>query len=494
MKSSVILAAFALTACATLGTPTEVTIPYNEYSGSPTIGRGSGTSTDPKNPGYGAMRIFIEKVQAYTDDQGPDALPPGQKVVFKPDRGTGREASALRAGIQFANSQAPQKPVVSEPSWGFVYNSVPFGMRFEQMLGFLYDAKIDGFGGNGIALAQSLLDRRGGTQIVLPVVGSTMQGSGYFPKPIGRPDCRPGDTECASHGEGIGLAGLCSSGWRIRYLAPPQHIVDRACDLLVKRGAIPAKTLTFYPAVGGQSVLLPVQRRTIQGFEYVTPSDDFRDFFPIKEAAAGAPLGNPDAGDLDCSPALPFPIPPGTAGNCTQNIGQAGVRYAHHPGWHQPFLLSWMHIDKAVWQALNPAQQAAIARAAKESLSESYRAAESIQCARLKDMLDINREIGQREIDGSPRLMDGKPVSAAITLAAWPERDLSVLLEATSDHVASLAGPAQAAAKTDAQRDFTTVFQALSHYAEGIGANRFAPGKFPARTGRAAGEECALVK
>ena len=64
---------------------------------------------------------------------------------------------------------------------------------------------------------------------------------------------------------------LCTSGWRIRYLAPPQDIVDRACDILVKRGVIRAKTLTFYPPVGGQSVLLPMQRGTIQGFEYVNP-------------------------------------------------------------------------------------------------------------------------------------------------------------------------------------------------------------------------------
>jgi hypothetical protein len=164
-----------------------VTIPYNEYSVSPSIGRGGGSSTDAKDPGYGALRIFIDKVKDYTDDKGADALPAGQKVVFEPSKNTGREVSALRAGIQFANSAATPKPVVSEPSWGFIYNSLPFGMRFEQMLAFLYDAKLEGFKGNGLELAQSILDSRGGSQIVLPVVGSTMQGSGYFPRPIGKP-------------------------------------------------------------------------------------------------------------------------------------------------------------------------------------------------------------------------------------------------------------------------------------------------------------------
>jgi hypothetical protein len=496
MKLGATLSAMSLAACGTFfGLPAmaDVSIPYNEYSGSPTIGRGAGTSSDPGDPGFGALRIFIEKVQEYTDEHGPDALPAGQKVIFQRDQGTGREVSALRAGIQFANKSAATKPAFSVPSWGFVYNSVPFGMRFEQMLGFLYDAKIDGFGGNGLALAQSILDGRGGTQIVLPVVGSTMQGSGYFPMPIGKPACNAGDAECLSHGDGIGLAGLCRSGWRIRYLAPPQDIVDRACDLLVKRGVIPGKTLTFYPPVGGQPVLLPMQRGTIQGFEFVTPYDDLVDFFPVKEASATAPLGNPDAGELNCSPALPFPIPPGTAPNCTQNIGQIGARYAHHPAWHQPFLLSWMHIDKAVWNTLTDAQQAAIARAARDSVTESYNAAESVQCAKLKAMLDINKDIHQRKIDGTPRLMDGKPVSAAMTMAAWPDAALAVLREATDEHLASLAGPANPDERTDAQKDFRVISTALTKYAESNDATSFAPGRFPARTGLAAGEECSLV-
>jgi hypothetical protein len=495
VKKRATLSTLAAAACGTLfghSAVADVSIPYNEYSNSPTIGHGAATSTDPKNPGYGALRIFIEKVQAYTDDQGPDALPAGQKVVFQRNQATGREVSALRAGIQFANKEATPKPLVSEPSWGFIYNSLPFGMRFEQMLAFLYDAKLEGFRGSGVELAQSILDSRGGTQIVLPVVGSTMQGSGYFPKPVGKPDCAAGDSECKSQGDGIGLAGFCTSGWRIRYLAPPQDIVDRACDLLVKKGAIPAKTLAFYPPVGGQSVLLPMQRGTIQGFEYVNPYDDLVDFFPVKEASAAAPQGNPDAGTLDCSPALPFPIPPGTASNCTQNIGQIGTRYIHHPSWHQPFLISWMHIDKAVWNSLNDGQRAAIKRAAKDAVAESYAAAESVQCAKLKTMLDFNKGINQRNIDGSVKLVGGKPVSAAMTMAKWPDNALKVLLEARDEYLASLAGPDKGD-KTDAQKDFSAVLGALTQYGKSIGATKFEPGVFPAKTGLAAGENCKLV-
>ena len=88
----------------------DVIIPYNDYSGSPTIGRGNGTSTDPNYPGYGAMRIFIQKVMDYTDENGPDALPVGQKVVFQRDQSTGRAVNALRAGVQFANANAQPRP------------------------------------------------------------------------------------------------------------------------------------------------------------------------------------------------------------------------------------------------------------------------------------------------------------------------------------------------------------------------------------------------
>ena len=106
------------------------------------------------------MRIFIDKVRQYTDSEGADALPPGQKVVFERSATTGREISALRAGIQFAKSDAAPKPVVAEPSWGFTYNSLPFGMRFEQMFAFLYDARIEGFGGNAERREQTALDTR----------------------------------------------------------------------------------------------------------------------------------------------------------------------------------------------------------------------------------------------------------------------------------------------------------------------------------------------
>jgi len=477
---------FTLFATAAQPALADVVISYNEYSASPTIGRGSGTSTDPNQPGYGAMRIFIQKVMDYTG-----ALPDGQKVTFRPDRGTGRATNALRAGVQFANQGAQPQPIVSEPSWGSTYNSVPFGMSFAQMVEFLYNAKVDDAGRNGIQLAQALLDGRGGTQVIFPVVGSTMQGSGYFPRPIGKPVCHAGDIDCQRQGDGIGLAGLCASGWRIRYLSPPEDVLSGACDMLVKQGAIPAKTLTFYPAVGGQSVLVPMQKGVIQGFEFITPVDDLVDFFPVKEPTPSRPLGNPEAGTLDCGPAAAFPMPADTRSACSQNIGQIGARYAHYPAWHQPFLISWMHVDKTVWNGLTAEQRAAILRAARESVAESYRATESIACRKLKDMLDFNEGISQRNPDGTVRLVDGKTVSARITMAPWPEEALKVLRAATTAYLASLAGPSEASARTDAQRDFSTVLDAMTRFAPGARPTRLAG--FPATTGLTSGEACRLA-
>ena len=115
----------------------------------------------------------------------------------------------------------------------------------------------------------------------------------------------------------------CASGWRIRYLSPPEDVLSGACDMLVKQGAITAKTLKFYPAVGGQSVLLPMQAGVIQGFEFITPVDDLIDFFPVKDVTQARPQGNPDGGNLDCGPAAAFPM------DCAPGRRQARKRADH---------------------------------------------------------------------------------------------------------------------------------------------------------------------
>ena len=83
----------------------------------------------------------------------------------------------------------------------------------------------------------------------------------------------------------------------------------------------------------------------------------------------------------------------------------------------------------------------------------SYKATESVECKKLKDILDFNNGINQRNSDGTLRLIAGKPVSADMTIARWPDDALKVLLEARNDYLASLEGPNNPNEKTDAQKD-----------------------------------------
>jgi hypothetical protein len=88
------------------------------------------------------------------------------------------------------------------------------------------------------------------------------------------------------------------------------------------------------------------------------------------------------------------------------------------------------------------------------------------------DMLDINDGISQRNPDGTVRLVEGKPVSARITMAPWPEEALKVLRAATAAYLASLTGPSDASARTDAQRELATVHGAMTRFAAGAGATK----------------------
>ena len=286
-----------------------------------------------------------------------------------------------------------------------------------------------------------------------------------------------------SQGNGIGLAGFCTSGWRIRYLAPPQDIVDRACDLLVKRGVIPAKTLTFYPAVGGQSVLLPMQRGTIQGFEYVNPYDDLVDFFPVKEATAAAPLGNPDAGKLDCSPALAFPDS-GRHGEQLLAEHRPDRRALRPPSVVAPAVpISWMHIDKTRLERPDRRPEGGDPKSGQGLGGRVLRRRRVGQCMKLKAMLDFNKGINQRNLDGTRapgrrqagqcrdddgavagRRLEGTAGSHGTTI--WHRlRGPTIRME-----VRRAEGLLRRAEGLDAVR-------------ASIGATKFDPGKFPGKTG-----------
>ena len=244
-------------------------------------------------------------------------------------------------------------------TWGFLFNSgVPFGPSFDEYVGFLYS--------QGLPLVQGALERQHRDVVAIPIVGSPEQLSGYFAEPmndvIGR--------------RGIGLAGLCSQRWVLRYLPPGENVLGLACDELVTKGKIARKNITFIQAVaGGGSLVDAVIAGTLNGFEFATPFDDVSQLF----------LG-------------------------LTNPGTAGLHYVHTPGWQQQFLVTWMVVNKPVWNTLTSAQQLLMQTVAKEHVLSSYADNVRAQGPALHTILESNGHM---------------------VLTQWPKSDLERLRDAT---------------------------------------------------------------
>lgn len=458
-----------------------VVIKYDRYSGAPTIegakpGTKDPTSTDPGAGNYSATAFFRQSVAEQTAALGAD-----QAITFEITavRGSAREINATRPGIDLiiADESAAdgRKRIGGGAFGGNFYNSKPFSeLTFDQWFAYLHDGRDESDPinkpGRGIAKANDVLSARGGLQYAIPIAGSTMQGSGFFPKPVGKPLCDAGDSECLGYGEGVGLNGMCQQAWAIRYLAPAQTILDLAC----KKVAGPTQKLSFYPAVGGQSPRIPLQLGAIQGFEFVTPYDDLT-FFP-----KGSNTNDfPSEIDLACNSDTAAPISGDVKPDCYQNTGQLGARYHHFPSWHQPFLTTWLLLDKeSVWNKLSNDQKEVILRTARKSLADSFAAANGYQCNKLKGMLALNDGIIQRNREtGEP----GK-VSADIVMTRWPQEALDELLVARQGYLEKLRGSGvKEEDKTANQKTADAILKDLEAYGASIGATkpRAVHGAFP---------------
>jgi hypothetical protein len=290
-------------------------------------------------------------------------------------------------------------------TWGFLYNSgVPFGPTFDEYMGFLHGKSVHNGTQTGLELLQATLDAAGANVVAIPIVAGTEQGSGYFPKPVGP---APGTW-------GIGLVGLCQAGWTFRYLPPAQNVLDRACDNLVARHVIQAKSIHFIAAVpGGGSLVSAVKRGQLQAFEFASPYDDVSQLF--------------DTAD---------------------NPGTVGLRYVHFPGWHQQWFLSYMLINEQVWSGLTPAQQALVQTAARDNLISSY--AENLRQdgPALHHIMDVNRA------DADP--------SNDMVLVKWPDHDLALLRESAIQFLNERAeDPSLPAAERAA---YVTILEALREF------------------------------
>jgi hypothetical protein len=290
-------------------------------------------------------------------------------------------------------------------AWGFIYNSgVPLGPSFDEFVGFLYGRSIGGTE-TGLDQLQRILDKNGSNIVAVPIAGSCQQISGYFKLPIGNAGSTPG----------IGLAGMCQQNWTFRYLPPAQYVLERACDSLVARGVIPKKNIKFIQALaGGGSLVKGLVDGQLQAFEFATPVDDYSQLFNLPE-------GNP-----------------GTAGN----------RFVHLPGWQQQFLITYMIINKTVWNRLSPAQQTLVTSVARDSVLSSYGETLRKQGETLQKILTAN--------DGD------KIAENNLVLVQWPESDLALLREATIQFLNS-----QVSDKTLSEqdrKDFAVILESLRAY------------------------------
>ncbi len=471
-KKNLCLAASLMLVGSTGALAEPMVIKYDRYSGAPTIegakpGTEDPTSTDPGAKNYSATAFFRQAVAEQTAALGAD-----QAIAFEITavRGSAREINATRPGIDLIiadeNEADGRKRIGGGAFGGNFYNSKPFSeLTFDEWYVYLHEGRDESDPvskpGRGIAKANEVLSARGGLQYAIPIAGSTMQGSGFFPKPVGKPLCDEDDGACQGHGDGIGLKGMCEQPWTIRYLAPAQTILDLACKKVVG----PAQKLGFYPAVGGQSPRIPLQLGAIQGFEFVTPWDDLT-FFP-----KGSNTNDfPSDVDLACNSDTAVPISGNVKPKCNQNTGQLGARYHHFPSWHQPFLTTWLLLDKeSVWNKLSNDQKKIILTVAKKSLADSFAAANLHQCRKLQSMLDLNNGIVQRNHE------TGKPgkESADIVMTEWPQEALDELLEARQVYLDKLRGAGvKEKDKTANQKTADSILKDLEVYRMSIGATK----------------------
>ena len=378
-------------------------ISFRSFSGSAAIG--------PPADEYAAKLSNLTKIVLgeagqvkFTRLTPTPAIPAGLKNIV----------GAVGAGGPLAGGTGFDAAYISgsdlNPAWGFIYNSgVPFGPSFDEFLGFLYGKSMDGGKATGLDLLQQLLDNNGSNIVAIPIVGSSQQGSGYFPMPIGDDGSTPG----------IGLAGLCRQNWTFRYLPPAQYVLDRACDMLVVGGAIPKKNIKFVTALAGSgSLVTAVSEGQLQAYEFATPLDDYSQLF-------GLPEGNP---------------------------GTVGTRYLHFPGWHQQFLVTYMIINKKVWNQMSPAQQALAMSVGRDHVLSSYGENLGQQGIKLKQILMANN--------------GDKDPGNDMVLVQWPQKDLALLKDATIQFLNARVSDAKLGERD--RKDYGRILESLRAY---VGSN-----------------------
>jgi TRAP-type mannitol/chloroaromatic compound transport system substrate-binding protein len=317
--------------------------------------------------------------------------------------------AAVEAGKNAGGFDAAHVPALSmNPTWGFIYTSgIPFGPNFDEFSGFLFGKNIGNGKKSGLDLMNDIIERSGKNYVAIPIVGGSEQGSGYFMKPIGTVVNKPCDHKRGNisgeikngsvcrpytntNNKGIGLKGLCQKNWSIRYISPAREIIDQTCDSLLEKGIIHNKKLRFIDPTPGAGVYESMIAGDIQGFEVSTPLDDVSGLFS--------------------SP----PINPGTV----------GAKYLHYPAWHQPFLITYMIINKEVWNSLSYAQRELTNLVGHNNVLQSYSESLRQQGDSLIAIISAN--------DNTPTKRDD------IVLTEWRKKDLRLLKQTTLSYLNSI--------------------------------------------------------
>jgi TRAP-type mannitol/chloroaromatic compound transport system substrate-binding protein len=120
----------------------------------------------------------------------------------------------------------------------------------------------------------------------------------------------------------------------------------------------------------------------------------------------------------------------------------------HFPGWHQPFLITYMIVNKKVWNKLTPAQQALALSVGRDNVVSSYGENLRQQGARLKQILAANDR-------------DSDPANDMV-LVEWPQADLVLLRDATIQFLNARASDAKLSEPD--RKDYAKVLDSLRAY------------------------------
>jgi hypothetical protein len=400
---------YILLICALIVLTSSIDIKFRTFSNSPSIGRplvnGRPASLDPYDFNYGALQFFINYTIQETSKLGN-----GQTVNFVLENWNPLpncsvlETVGHKPGCGPPRDAAYDSGAVLNPVWGFMFNSVMFGMNFDDQITWLYyNCSIDCPENSPMKFAQNALNAAGANVEAIAVLGSPQQSSGYFQKNMSE--------------DGIEVA--CVSNWTWRYLPPPQNVVNNTCYYLHDEGVISSPKISFVTAVPGVSVLGGVQKGIITAFEFVAAVDNYNatsgGFFPVLDKAK-----------FDCVKYTP------ESGQCAQNPGHKGLTYVSYPSWHQPIFTGFMIINQEIWRSLSVRQQMAIRKAAYKALYDSYDASNSVECYYTQQILDINNNQVQLNIDGTVKDCNlnqtgVQSCSADMKIAYWDNQSLDYL-------------------------------------------------------------------